>query len=121
MQSDITPNAQRNARLLNENAQKIANVDRDARRREVQGSRTHSRRGPKAGKAVLGRYVAGGGCGDLRAKSTLYDVLGTRFLQAQPLSSPQPLGLLLLIGWGNTQARVYQRSKRASEIVLESN
>jgi hypothetical protein len=49
MQSDIKPNAQRNARLLNENAQKIANVDRDARRREVQGSRTHSRRGPKAG------------------------------------------------------------------------
>jgi hypothetical protein len=75
----------------------------------------------RPGKAVLGRYVARGGCGDSRAKSTLYDVLGTRFLQAQPLSSPQPLGLLLLIVWGNTQARVYQRSKRASEIVLESN
>jgi hypothetical protein len=28
----------------------------------------------RPGKAVLGRYVAGGGCGDSRAKSTLYDV-----------------------------------------------
>jgi hypothetical protein len=44
---------------------------------------------------------------------------GTRFLQAQPHSSPQPLDLLLLVVLGNRQARVDQRSKRASEIDLE--
>ncbi len=42
----------------------------------------------RPGKAVLGRYVAGGGCGDSRAKSMLYGGPGPGSCRHAPLVAP---------------------------------